>query len=139
MASDPVALFEVLREHCLCPERIVLETGTMSGWLARELGKLGMAVEVIDARQAHAVMKLQHNKTDAGALRQAQDEGRASGRDRAHGVLPAGCGEQRGGAGGPDPAQGALPSGASTARYGERVPGPSRVLGASLCQGFGSA
>ena len=64
-ASDPAALFEALTEHCLCPERIVMETGTMSGWLARELGKLGMAVDVIDARQAHAVMKLQHNKTDA--------------------------------------------------------------------------
>ncbi len=49
--SDPVALFEALGEHCLCPERIVLETGTMSAWLARELGKLGMPVEVIDARR----------------------------------------------------------------------------------------
>ena len=65
VATDPVALFEVLRAHCVCPERIVLETGTLSGWLSRELGKLGIAVEVIDARQAHAVMKLQHNKTDA--------------------------------------------------------------------------
>jgi transposase len=65
-ASDPDALFEVLKERCLCPDRIVLETGTMSGWLARELGRLGLAVDVIDARQAHAVMKLQHNKTDAG-------------------------------------------------------------------------
>ena len=65
VAIDPVALFEVLRAHCVCPERIVLETGTLSGWLSRELGKLGIAVEVIDARQAHAVMKLQHNKTDA--------------------------------------------------------------------------
>ena len=64
--SDPAALFAALREHCLCPARIVLETGTQSGWLARELGKLGLPVEVIDARQAHAVMKLQHNKTDAG-------------------------------------------------------------------------
>jgi transposase len=66
VASDPEALFEVLREHCLCPERIVLETGTLSFWLARELRKRGMPVDVIDARQAHAVMKLQHNKTDAG-------------------------------------------------------------------------
>ncbi len=49
VASDPEALFEALREHCLCPERIVLETGTMSGWLARELGKLGLGVVVIDA------------------------------------------------------------------------------------------
>ncbi len=65
VATDPQALFEMLREHCLCPERIVLETGTLSGWLARELRKLGIAIEVIDARQAHAVMRLQHNKTDA--------------------------------------------------------------------------
>jgi transposase len=64
--SDPDAVFAALKEHCLCPQRIVLETGTMSGWLARELGKLGVPVDVIDARQAHAVMRLQHNKTDAG-------------------------------------------------------------------------
>ena len=63
--SDPGSLFEALREHTLCPARIVLETGTLSGWLARELRELGMPVDVIDARQAHAVMKLQHNKTDA--------------------------------------------------------------------------
>ena len=62
--SDPRSLFEALREHTLCPERIVLETGTLSGWLARELRVLGMPVDVIDARQAHAVMKLQPNKTD---------------------------------------------------------------------------
>ncbi len=50
MASDPVALFEVLREHCLCPERFVLETGTLSFWLARALRERGLPVEVIDAR-----------------------------------------------------------------------------------------
>ena len=65
VATDPRTLFEALKEHCLCPERIVLETGTLSGWLARELSKLGIAIDVIDARQAHAVMRLQHNKTDA--------------------------------------------------------------------------
>ncbi len=65
VATDPAALFEALKEHCLCPDRIVMETGTLSGWLSRELGKLGIAVDVIDARQAHAVMRLQHNKTDA--------------------------------------------------------------------------
>ena len=30
VASDPEALFEVVREHCRCAERIVLETGTLS-------------------------------------------------------------------------------------------------------------
>lgn len=63
-ATDPRVIFEALAEHCLCPERIVMETGTLSAWLAEGLGELGLAVEVIDARQAHAVMKLQHNKTD---------------------------------------------------------------------------
>jgi len=66
VASDPAALFEVVREHCPCAERIVLETGTLSFWLARDLRERGLPVDVIDARQAHAVMKLQHNKTDAG-------------------------------------------------------------------------
>ena len=60
-ASDPVALFEALREACLCPERFVPQTGTMAGWLARGLRELGLPADVIDARQAHAVLKLQHN------------------------------------------------------------------------------
>ena len=63
--TTPVALFAMLSEHCLCPARIVMETGTMSNWLSRELGKLGIAVTVVDARHVHAVMKLQRNKTDA--------------------------------------------------------------------------
>jgi transposase len=63
--TDPDALFDVLKKHTLCPERIVLETGTMSAWLARELRRQHMPIDVIDARQAHAVMKLQQNKTDA--------------------------------------------------------------------------
>jgi transposase len=65
VATDPDALFAVLGKHCRCPARVVMETGTLSGWLARELRKRGLAVDVIDARQAHAVMRLQHNKTDA--------------------------------------------------------------------------
>ncbi len=39
VATDPAAIFEMLKAHCLCPERIVIETGTLSGWLARELGR----------------------------------------------------------------------------------------------------
>jgi len=129
--SDPAALFEALREHCLCPQRIVLETGTMSGWLARELGKLGLPVEVIDARQAHAVMKLQHNKTDAGDAELLAEIART-------GFYRSDCG-QRGGAGGADPAQGARSPGAPTARHGERDPRASRVLGHALSQGLGQA
>jgi len=66
VATDPDALLAAVREHCRCPGRIVLETGTLSGWLARELGERGLAVEVIDARHAHALMRLQRNKSDAG-------------------------------------------------------------------------
>jgi transposase len=65
-ASDPEALFEALKEHCGYPERIVVETGTLSHWLVRGLRSRGLRVDLIDARQAHGVMKLQHNKTDAG-------------------------------------------------------------------------
>jgi transposase len=61
----PNAIFETLRAHCDCPERIVLETGCQGGWLYRELTRRGLPVVLVDARQAHAVMKLQHNKTDA--------------------------------------------------------------------------
>jgi len=35
--SDPHSLFEALRAHTLCPERIVLETGALLNWLARGL------------------------------------------------------------------------------------------------------
>lgn len=63
--SDPASIFEALRTHSLYPERVVLETGALSPWLARGLRAKGLPVVVIDARQAHAVMRLQANKTDA--------------------------------------------------------------------------
>lgn len=63
--SNPEALFECLREHCTCPELIVMETGTMSGWLTRGMRVKGLPVECVDAVRAHAVMKLKRNKTDA--------------------------------------------------------------------------
>ena len=64
--TDPEALFSVLSTHCRDVGRVVLETGTLSGRLRRGLRELGVScVDVIDARQAHAVMRLQHHKTDA--------------------------------------------------------------------------
>ena len=39
-------------------------------WLARGLRGYGLPVEVLDARQVHAVLKLQTNKTDANDARQ---------------------------------------------------------------------
>ena len=63
--TDPDAIFQALRNESLYPELIVLETGTLSKWLARGLREAGLPVEVIDARHAHGVMGLQLNKSDA--------------------------------------------------------------------------
>lgn len=63
--SDPHEIFKLLRKETLCPELIVLETGTLSKWLQRGLRDLGLPAEVIDARHAHGVMGLQLNKSDA--------------------------------------------------------------------------
>ena len=132
VASDPVALFEALREQCLCPERIVLETGTLS-FLA-------------GARAAHGPCRWRSSTRGPGARGDevaAQQDGRgrrrASGGDRAHGLLPRRSGQERGGAGGADPAQGARSPGTSAARYGERDTGSSGVLGASHSQGGAQA
>ena len=35
VATDPAAIVAMEKEHCVCPARIVMETGTLSGWLAR--------------------------------------------------------------------------------------------------------
>ncbi len=51
VSTDPDALFEVLREHCLCPERIVLETGTLSFWLARGGGLSGAHDAALSVRR----------------------------------------------------------------------------------------
>ena len=71
--SDPDALFAAIKEHSLCPERIVLETGTFSNWLASELCARGLEATVIDARIAHAVLRFQHNKTDENDAVQLAD------------------------------------------------------------------
>jgi transposase len=64
-ATDPDALFDAVRRCCRDPRRLVMETGTMSHWLVRELCRRGLPVECVDARQAHQVMKVERNKTDA--------------------------------------------------------------------------
>ena len=62
--SDPEAIFVMLKERILCPERIVLETGSMSSWLTEGLRARKLPVSCICARRANAVMKLNPNKTD---------------------------------------------------------------------------
>jgi transposase len=62
--SDPQAIFEMLKKETLCPERIVLETGSMSSWLTEGLRDRKMPVSCVCARRANAAMKLNPNKTD---------------------------------------------------------------------------
>ena len=62
--SAPEAVFEVLKKRTMCPERIVLETGTFSNWLTGGLLEKGMPVSCICARRANAAMKLNPMKTD---------------------------------------------------------------------------
>lgn len=62
--SDPDAIFKMLKAHTLCPERIILETGSMSNWLTEGLRARKMPVSCVCARRANAAMKLNPNKTD---------------------------------------------------------------------------
>lgn len=62
--SDPQAIFAMLKDKTLCPERILLETGTLSNWLTEGLLAKKMPVSCVCARRANAAMKLNPNKTD---------------------------------------------------------------------------
>ena len=129
-ATDPQALFEVLKEHCLCPGRIVMETGTLSGWLARRVGQAGHHGRC-DRRSPGA-------RGDASSAQQdGRQRRRVTGRDRTHRVLPSGYGEERDGAGEASSSQGARPSGGCAARHGEHGPGSSGVVGPALSQRLG--
>ena len=64
VASTPEAIAAFVARHAPDAERIGLETGSMSGWLWRGMARRGLPVILIDARHAHAGLKLQLNKTD---------------------------------------------------------------------------
>ena len=62
--STPEAIAALLERHGPM-ERVVIETGRMTPWVARGLHELGVAIECIDARQAHQSLKaMKANKTD---------------------------------------------------------------------------
>ena len=56
VATDPAALCGAVRAHCGSAKRAPMETGSYSGWLAREMAGLGVPVEAVDARQVHAAV-----------------------------------------------------------------------------------
>lgn len=64
VASSPEAIAGYVARHAPAAARIGLETGSQSSWLWRGLKRLGLPVVLIDARHAHAGLKLQLNKTD---------------------------------------------------------------------------
>jgi len=46
-------------------ERVAIETGRMTPWVARSLHALGVTIVCVDARQAHQSLKaMKGNKTD---------------------------------------------------------------------------
>lgn len=62
--STPEAIAALLERHGPV-ERVVIETGRMTPWVAPGLHELGVAIVCIDARQAHQSLKaMKANKTD---------------------------------------------------------------------------
>ena len=65
VASQPQAIADVLCRRAGEVVRVVLESGQLSTWLARELRALGWPVVCVDARQAHRALSGRLNKSDA--------------------------------------------------------------------------
>ncbi len=64
VATSIEAIAAFVAERAPAVARIGLETGSLSGWLWRGLVRCGLPAVLIDARHAHAGLKLQLNKTD---------------------------------------------------------------------------
>lgn len=64
-ATQPDLLAAAIRRLAPGVVRIVLETGGQCHWLCRELVSRGLPAEIVDARQAKAVLDCRPNKTDA--------------------------------------------------------------------------
>jgi transposase len=62
--TDPDAILEVIFAKAETVERIVHESGPLSIWLSRELGKRGAPVVCIDARAANKALSARMNKSD---------------------------------------------------------------------------
>jgi transposase len=67
--SDPGILADVPRKRGPHAERIGFETGAMARWLWQELKRIDPPVVCLEARQAHAVLSVRMNKSDADDAR----------------------------------------------------------------------
>ena len=63
-ATDPDTILEIIFAKAEAVERIVHESGPLSIWLSRELGKRGAPVVCIDARAANKALSARMNKSD---------------------------------------------------------------------------
>lgn len=85
--TEPGALSAALRGHAPQLERLVLETGALSGWLCQGLLREGLPAVCIDARAAHGALKQRRSKP---VIRPAKrDRGDRS--QRCRGAGPAGA------------------------------------------------
>ena len=62
--STPEAIAESIKVKAPFAARIGLESGTLSTWHWHALNALGLPIICLDARHAHAALKMQMNKTD---------------------------------------------------------------------------
>lgn len=85
VATCPDAIADFVSSRAPGAVRVGLETGSLSGWLWRELRSRGVPAQVIDARWAHAGLQLQRNKTDR---KDAQGLARLMSTSWAHPVEP---------------------------------------------------
>ena len=64
VASEPLAIGELLIQRAPRAAKVGLETGPTSTWLWHALRASGLPVICIDARHAHAALSMRINKTD---------------------------------------------------------------------------
>lgn len=70
VSSKPNALESLIRHYGLSSiERVVVESGNLSGWLYQELKRRGLPIACVDALQVHRFLSIKRNKTDANDAR----------------------------------------------------------------------
>jgi len=62
--SMPSEIEKTVRQHAGEDARIGIETGSMTPWLVHKLRRRSLEVVCLDARHAHAALKMQIKKTD---------------------------------------------------------------------------
>ena len=70
VSSKPAALEGLIRHYGLSNiERVVVESGNLSGWLYQELKRRGLPITCVDALQVSRFLSVKRNKTDVNDAR----------------------------------------------------------------------